>query len=95
MNKRIRALMARKAQHVLAMRAMLDKATADGDRNLTAEEQTAFDALEAQSKEVNAQILREERLAAEEAQIGVLDIPGATRIDGGVPALAADPKRVF
>lgn len=95
MNKRIRALQARKAQKVSDMRAMLDRATADGDRNLTVEEQATFDKLDTEAKDIGAQVVREERLVAEEAQLGVLDIQGATQISGGEPQVLADPKRGF
>lgn len=94
MSKNIRALQARKAKNVEAMRALSDKATNE-NRVMTTEEAAEFDALEAGTRELNVQIAREERLTAEEAQLGTLDVPGATRITGGEPAVAADPKRGF
>jgi HK97 family phage major capsid protein len=93
-SKQVRALQARKTKNVEAMRALSDKA-ANEERLMTAEEQAEFAALEDGVKELNAQIAREERLAAEEAQIGVLHIPGATQITGGEPRIKEDPKRGF
>jgi HK97 family phage major capsid protein len=94
MSKQIRALQARKAKNVEAMRALNDRVAAEA-REMTSEEASEFDALEAGNKALNMQIAREERLVAEEAQIGVLDVPGAAVITGGEPVLAADPKRGF
>jgi HK97 family phage major capsid protein len=96
MNKQIRALKQRKAAHVVAMRAILDKAASDGDRELTAEEQAEYNGLKAKVASTNAAIERAEELAAEEAQLdNVLEIPGATRISGGAPRVEQDPRRGF
>lgn len=92
MNKQIRALQARKSKNVDAMRVLSDKVAGE-NRVMTAEEATEFDALEAGVKGINAQIAREERLIAEEAQL--LDVSDAAQISGGEPALKNDPKRGF
>jgi HK97 family phage major capsid protein len=92
MNKQIRALQARKSKNVDAMRVLSDKVAAE-NRVMTAEEAAEFDALEAGVKGINAQISREERLVAEEAQL--LDVSDAAQISGGEPALKNDPKRGF
>jgi HK97 family phage major capsid protein len=96
MNKQIRALKQRKAAHVVAMRAILDKAANDADRDLTAEEQAEYNGLKAKVAATNASIERAEELAAEEAQLdNALEIPGATRISGGAPRVEQDPQRGF
>lgn len=92
MNKTLRELQARKAAHVKAMRALTDKASGEG-RDFTAEEDTEFKALQAKVEQVKASIAREELLAAEEAQLGVAELP-----DGQIIATdlrEADPKRGF
>jgi HK97 family phage major capsid protein len=94
MNKQIRALQQKRAEAVTKMRAMLDAASKE-DRDLTAEEQSEYDKLAGSVTTFNARIEREQTLAASEAQAGVLDIPGATRIEGGEPQLAKDGKRGF
>ena len=63
----IRALKGKKATAVGAMRAITDKATAES-RDLSAEEQTQFDAHAADVRSLNAQIEREELLAQEVAR---------------------------
>lgn len=76
MNKKVRALQARKAQAVADMRALADAAA---DRDMTAEETTQFDALRAQVEGFNAAIEREELLA--EAERGVVVIRDDARIE--------------
>lgn len=94
MNKTIRALQARKAKNIEAMRKLSDTAAAE-DRLLTEEEQATFDKLDKENENIVAQIAREEKLAQSEAQIGVIEVPGAARIEGGEPALEKDGKRGF
>jgi HK97 family phage major capsid protein len=94
MNKQIRALQARKAKNIEAMKALSAKAT-DENPLLTAEDQAEFDRLAAENVGIGAQITREQNLAREAAQIGALDIPETTRIEGGAPVLEQDPKRGF
>jgi HK97 family phage major capsid protein len=93
-NKTIRALKARQAAQVAAMRAITDKATAE-NREPTVEEQADFDRAKASLTSVKASIEREEALVAEEQALGVLDVPNATRVEGGEPRLLADPRRGF
>lgn len=94
MNKTIRALQARKAKNVEAMQALSIKSSSE-DRVFTAEESAEFDRLEAENVSIGAQVAREERLATEAAQLGVLDVPGARQIAGGEPVVEQDPKRGF
>lgn len=68
MSAKIRNMQARKAELVKASRAVLDTADAAG-RELTADEQTQFDAHAASIKTLTASIDREQALAAEEAGI--------------------------
>lgn len=94
MNKQIRALQQKKAEAVAKMRQMLDAASTE-DRDLTPEEQAAYDALATGVAGFDARIERERELAAREARLDVLEIPGATRIEGGEPQVTKDPKRGF
>jgi HK97 family phage major capsid protein len=95
MSAKIRALQAKKATKVQAARALTDAATA-ADRDLNAEEQTQFDALSADIKSLNAQIEREQLLAAEEAGMSA---SGVVVRDGAVIStsenVADDPKQGF
>lgn len=94
MNKTIRALQARKAKNLEAMQALSVKSASE-DRTFTAEESAEFDRLEAENVSIAAQIAREAKLATEAAQMSVLEVPGAIRIEGGEPVLEQDPKRGF
>lgn len=71
MNKKIRELQARKAASVGAMRAINDKAAAEG-REPTAEEITAFDGHRASIAGADAAIDREQALIAAEASAGIV-----------------------
>lgn len=93
MNKRIRELLAKKAQHVAALRAINDLAAKES-RELTAEEQTKFEADQAAIRSIEAAIAREHAVIEAEAQTGVLEIAGS-RVTGGEPGAARDPKRAF
>lgn len=93
MNKTIRALMARRLQATQAARAILDVAAAAGDRDLTAEEQTAYDAHMADISSLSAKIEREQTLAMAEVSAGV-EIPdgAAIRVTDN---REVDPRRGF
>lgn len=93
MNKTLRALKARQAAHIKAMRAITDKATAE-NRELTAEEQAAFDTEKKALEAVKVAVTREEALIAEEQQLGELDVPGARRIEIH-ERVEDDPRRGF
>lgn len=90
MNKTIRALQQRKADKVAAMRTLAD---ASAERDMSADEQTEFDALQSQVAAINAQIDRETALALEEQSIGVI-IPDNARIEIS-DNRAIDPMRGF
>lgn len=92
MNKTLRELLARKAANVKAMRALTDKVNAEA-RDLTAEEDTEFKGLQAKAESIKAAIAREEQLIADEAQLGVAELP-----DGRIVATdrsESDPTRGF
>lgn len=76
-SKKIRGLTAQKAEVLKQMRAISDAA---GDSALSAEAQTQFDALKAKRDALDASIAREAELIAEEASLGVLEVPDAARI---------------
>lgn len=67
MSANLRALQARKADAVKAMRTLSDQAAADNGRDFTAEEQAEFDKNKASVVSLNAAIEREAALVAEEA----------------------------
>ncbi|ACC76145.1 phage major capsid protein [Paraburkholderia phymatum] len=90
MNKKIRALQQRKAEKVAAMRALAD---ACAERDMTDEEQTQFDALQAEVGSINASIERETALAAEEQSVGI-QIAEDARIEV-IENRATDPRRGF
>lgn len=71
MNKKMRELLARKAQHVAAMRALTDAAAAAG-RDMTDDEVAKFDGLKAQLESTNAAIDREQLLIDAEKSAGVV-----------------------
>lgn len=99
MSLKIRALQAKKAEHVKAARALTDAAESE-NRDLTAEEQATFDAHAESIRQVNAAIDRESLLASEEA--GVVPTAGGNSVQ--IPAAASisvsdrrenDPRRGF
>lgn len=91
MNKKMRELFARKAQHVSAMRALNDAATAAG-RDLTDDEVAQFDGLKAQLEAANNAIAREELLASNErSAVAIPDDAVITSSDNR----AADPTHGF
>ncbi|HUX23219.1 MAG TPA: phage major capsid protein [Burkholderiales bacterium] len=93
MNKHLRELLARKAKHVAAMRAISDKANTES-RDLTDEEVTAFDAEKAKAESLNAAISREQDLIEQERSAGVVIREGAD-VGGLVDRAASDPTRGF
>ena len=62
--KRLRELLLKKQAKTQEAKAMLDKAAAEGNRELSAEEQQKVDALLAEVNGLNAEIAREEQVAA-------------------------------
>ena len=96
MSTKIRTLTARKAEQVKAARALTDKVASEG-RDFTAAEQAEFEGFTAQISSLNAQIEREQLLAAEEAGMnaaGGVEIPAASTLTV-TENVAADPKRGF
>ena len=71
MNKKIRELQARKAASVAAMRAINDKAAAEG-REPTTDELAQFDAARAAVAAADSSIEREQALIAAESSVGVV-----------------------
>lgn len=71
-------LRAQRSGFVDEMRAMLATAEADGDRDLTAEEATAYDAIQAQVTALDTRIARLTGFAAADAA-GAATIPAASR----------------
>lgn len=94
MNKTIRTLLARKAEHVAAMRAITEAAAA-ATRDLTPEEDAQFKALSAKVQGVNAAIVREEEIERESQSLGAMEVPDAIRVTGGAPRIEEDPRRGF
>ena len=86
---RITALKTALAAVAVSMEGMLATASADGDRDLTAEEQTAFDAKTIEAKDLQAKIAREESVLALKASTAApIVLPGAEGVGGAttVPA---------
>jgi HK97 family phage major capsid protein len=92
MNKKMRELLARKSQHVTAMRALTDAASAAG-RDLNDDEVTKFNDLKAQLESTNAAIDREQLLIDAEKSAGVV-IPDDARMSS-TDNREADPARGF
>ncbi|ARL25485.1 phage major capsid protein [Burkholderia pseudomallei] len=91
MNKQIRALQQRKAKLVAQMREMLSAAQASDAGDMTAEQSAEFESLRAQVEALNAQIEREELVAANETASSV-QIPDDARIEVSENRLL-DPRR--
>lgn len=92
----IRALKAKKADHIKAARAIADKTAADNRNELTAEEQASFDQHMAASKQLDAQITNLEALADAEAGIGAsAELGGASNVVQTKDNRADDAKRGF
>ncbi|ARK56301.1 capsid protein [Burkholderia pseudomallei] len=91
MNKQIRALQQRKAKLVAQMREMLSAAQASDAGDMSAEQSAEFESLRAQVEALNAQIEREELVAANETASSV-QIPDDARIEVSENRLL-DPRR--
>lgn len=92
----IRALKAKLATVLGQARGITDKAAAEGRDTLTAEEQSAFDAHMAASKQLQAQITNMEALADAEAGLGTsLELGANAQVTGTKTNVADDPKRGF
>lgn len=94
MSKRIRELRAAKADATKAARAITDRAAAD-KRDLTAEEQTSFDAEIAKIESLDKSIEREEALARAEAALGSSAVVATTDFVSVEDRRAEDPRRGF
>lgn len=97
----VRRLKASKADEIKAARAITDLAAKEA-RDLTEDEQTKFDAHLAKAKSIDAQIEREEMLAAQEAGMGTgrnrgtaMEVPDGATIEVGDHQLLQDPNRGF
>lgn len=93
MNKNLRELLAKKAKHAAAMRAIHDKGTAEA-RDLTDAELETFNAEAAALDGVNAAIAREEAMIAAERDLGTYNIQG-NDLGNLVERVEADPRRGF
>lgn len=92
----IRALKAKLATVLGQARGITDKAAAEGRDTLSAEEQSAFDAHMAASKQLQAQITNMEALADAEAGLGTsLELGANAQVTGTKTNVADDPKRGF
>lgn len=89
---RITALKTNMAALVVAMETVLGVAAADGDRDLTAEEQAEFDANAAAADKLKAKIAVEENLLAlKSSSAAPVTVPGGTgTTTGTVPAAVAE-----
>jgi HK97 family phage major capsid protein len=90
-SKKIRGMQAQKTSHLEAMRKLSD--AVEGGV-LSAEQQASYDELKGKVKALNAGIASETELIAEEAQLGVLEVPGSALIQVHERA-EDDPKRGF
>lgn len=77
MNKRLARLQARKAALAAEMRQLLDAADNEG-RELSAEEQATYDGHDAEIAKLDADIAREQKLAATEAALATVPNPAGT-----------------
>ncbi len=98
MNKHLRALLARKEKAVAAAQALMTVA-ADAGRDLSAEEQSSFDAHMADVTSLNAQIERVNALIEAERSAPVtgtaLELPDTAQIGAVVDRVANDPTAGF
>ncbi|PZQ79294.1 MAG: phage major capsid protein [Ancylobacter novellus] len=90
----LKALREKRAKLVADMRAILTSAENDNGRDLTAEEISAYDALEADLEKLKPQIERAERLAQEEAHLEQIR-PAAARGNGVVRPGGPEASREF
>ena len=93
MNKNLRALLARKANHVAAMRAITDRAASE-QRDLSAEEVSQFDGLTAQLESTNAAMTREQLLIDNDRAAGVVTVADDAHISA-TDRRSEDPTRGF
>lgn len=92
MNKRLRALHARRETALSAAHAITDSLADDDD--LTDEQRVEVDAHLASSRQIGEDIKREEELEAAAEAGSALEIPRANpHINGGEPQIVNDPKR--
>ena len=91
MNKRLQALLQRKAA---AVGKMKDISTAAGDNPFSAEQQTEFNALKAEVEQLNASIDAEKVLIEAQRGAGAVDVPDAAHITAK-PRAAEDPTHGF
>ncbi len=89
MNKRLQALLKRKAAAVETMKTIRAEA---GEELFSAEQTTRFDAAKAEAEQISAAIEREQ--AAIEAE-RTLVLPDSVRIENGAPRAESDPRRGF
>lgn len=87
---RITALRASLAAEVQSMEAILDAAANDNNRDLTAEEQTAFDKHKAEADRLNAAVGREETMLALKASAAKPIHVGGAGTGATVPATVQD-----
>ena len=92
MNKRLRALRARRETALSAAQSITDGL--DDDADLTDEQRTEVDANITKARQIGEDIEREEALEAE-ARNAVVDDPTETVITGGDPQVLEDPRRGF
>lgn len=97
MNKHLAALIAQRTEKTASARGLLDVANA-ADRDLTAEEQTQFDAIQAGLASLTARIDREHEMEKAELKAGSIIIanpnsPGAITV--GAPEKHKDPAGAF
>lgn len=93
MNKKLRALLQRKAQAVADARKLVDAASAE-ERDLNEEEAKQYDELRAQIDNLSAQISREESLIEAERSVAVIPAADDTRVTVE-ENVAQDPRRGF
>lgn len=84
MSNRLKELRTKRGQQVTAMRALLDKAATE-KRDLSAEEQASYEAMDADQEKLGKQVEREEKQSALESQMGAI----ATQIE---PTGPSNPK---
>lgn len=91
MSTRLKALREQRGQAVTRMRSLLDKAAAE-NRDLSSEETATYQALETEQEGLKAQVEREERQAALDADMGrVANTPA--RIEPTSPAAAPNGRQ--
>ena len=92
MNKRLQALLARRTQAVASMKQIHADA---GDAALSAEQQTAFDAAQAEVAALDADITRVRAAIEAERGSSAIVLPDNARIESGTDRREADPRHGF